>query len=307
MTFDEFKEKIQSAVLEKLGEGYQTKVQEVQKNNGVFLQGLVLIEEDKNVSPMIYLEPFWEAYTMGMPFSIVLERILQICEEDMPKTSVDLSFFHSFDKVKDKICFRLISREKNQELLTKLPYREYLDLAICFFYAYEGEELGEGSILIHNSHMQMWHTSKEELFELAKENTKRLYPMECESMENVINKMMHMRMSENGSVPWTLKEQTEFLEQMPMWVISNVPKIYGATSLLYEEELYELAKKAGQNFYIIPSSVHEVILLGDCCIEEIDSLKEMIREVNRTQVDRKEVLSDHLYHYDRERREMTIV
>lgn len=290
MELMEFTEKVQKAIAEKMGEGYQVELQEVHKNNNVVLQGLLIHTKEQNISPTIYLNSFWEAYEKGIPFAVIVERIMRIYREDTPKENVDMSFFRDFEKVKDRICYRLISAERNRELLSGIPHMEYLDLAICFYYSYQGEALGNGSILVHDSHMEMWHTTTDVLYELAKQNTPRLFPKEWNSMEAVIRELMVQ--SED------VEETEAFLEELPMQILSNTDRVHGAACILYPGVLSEWAESRKQNLYIIPSSVHEVIVLPDNGEEDPCRLREMISEVNATQVEPEEILSNHLYYYD---------
>ena len=305
MEIKEFAEKVQKAVAETLGREHQVKIQEVQKNNNVRLQGLVILSKDQNISPTIYLNSFWEVYEAGVSFSAIIERILRIYEDDTPKESVDMSFFKDFDSVKERICYRLVSMEQNQELLKKVPHIEYLNLAICFYYAYQGESLGTGSILIHNTHVKMWQSSTEQLFGLAQNNTPRLFPCVCNSMKDVVREMIREQEedaedSENSAdICSELEEQERILEQIPMHVLSNERRVYGAACILYPDLLKELACKEEMNLYILPSSVHEVVLLSDNGQEDAVKLREMVGEVNATQVEPEEFLSDSLYYYNR--------
>lgn len=298
MEIKEFTQKIQRVVAGKLGEDYQVKLQEVQKNNNVILQGLLILTKDRNVTPTIYLNSFWEAYEAGVTLQAIVERILQIYEEDTPKESVDMSFFKNFDAVKDRICYRLISAEQNQELLGRIPHQEYLDLAICFYYAYEGDVLGSGSILIHNTHLEMWNASTEQLLELARSNTPRLFPWETDPMEEVVREMLAQQQEQGAGAMLEEEEQQEFFARMPMQILSNTKRVHGAVCILYPGLLEKLTAGKGQSLYIIPSSIHEVILLPDSGREEVGRLREMISEVNATQVEPEEILSEQLYYYD---------
>lgn len=305
MEIKEFAVKVQKAVEKKLGGAYTIRLQEVQKNNGVLLQGLIILAEEKNVSPTIYLNSFWEAYERGIPFSNIIERIMQIYEEDTPKESIDMSFFKDFEKVKDRICFRLISSERNKDLLDKIPHIEYLDMAICFFYAYQGDVLGNGSILIYNTHLDMWRTTTEVLFELAKENTPGLFPWESTSLEETVKEMLARREQSDQEEPGE-DEYRQFFELAPMQVVSNTSRVHGAACVLYPNLLKTLADEAGKNLYVIPCSIHEVIILQDSGREDAVRLREIIAEVNSTQVEPEEILSDNLYYYNRLLDQMSI-
>lgn len=306
MELVEFTKKVQKAVEERVEEGYQVEIQEVRKNNNVLLHGLNIRGTEQNISPTIYLNSFWDAYEKGIPFVIIIERIMRIYEEDTPKENVDMSFFKDFERVKNRICYRLISAEKNRELLSGIPHIEYLDLAVCFFYAYQGEPLGKGSITVHASHMEMWNTTCEELYELAKKNTPRLFPADWNSMETVIRELMEER-KEDEDFFLNEEEQEEFMEELPMQILSNTDRVHGATCLLYPGVLAKWAEKREQNLYIIPSSIHEIIVLPDTGTEDTCVLREMISEVNSTQVEPEELLSNNLYYYDRLLKQVRIV
>lgn len=307
MEMKEFAIKVQKTVQEILGAKYEVKLQEVQKNNGVFLTGLVILRERRNVSPTIYLQAFWEAYEEGVTFAEVIYRILQIYNEDTPKRNVDMAFFREFEKVKDRICYRLIHAKKNESLLEKIPHIPFLDLAICFYYAYEGKALGNGSILIYNTHMEMWKTNLSELLYYAQNNTPRLFPWECNSMELVIRNLMEERGDSKSLRILEEEEEKQLFDDLPMYIVSNRQKLHGAACMIYPAVFAKLAENFQSNFYIIPSSIHEVILLTDNGTESPSRLQEMIREVNKTQVEPEEVLSDSLYYFDRKENRIKIV
>lgn len=296
MGIKEFAGKVCNAVEKTLGEEYRVEVKVVQKNNGIRLHGLLILTEKGNVVPTIYLEPFWEAYEAGTSLAEVVRRLLEIYRTDTPQEQIDMDFFKHFESVRNRICYRLIRGKGNEELLEDIPHIPFLDLEICFFYAYSGTVLGEGAILIHNSHMKLWNTSTKELMRLAQENTPRLYPWQCSPMEEVLREIMS---EENDREEMPDEEAcTRFLADVPMLVLSNRKRVQGASCILYAGLLEQLAASSQCSFYILPSSIHEVILLSDKGSEEPERLKAMIVEINRTQVAPEEVLSDSLYYFD---------
>lgn len=84
-------------------------------------------------------------------------------------------------------------------------------------------------------------------------------------------------------------------------------KTYGACSILYPGMLEQLAERIGGDYYMIPSSVHEFLLVPREREQDREELKKMIAEVNRTELPPEEVLSDHLYLYCSREREVRIV
>ena len=289
MEMKEFARKMCSAVAGELGNEYTVELKEVKKNNGVVLQGLLIHTQEQNVIPTIYLDSFWEAYEAGVPFASVLQKLMQIYHEDTPKRKLNMDFFYSLEGVKDRICYRLIKRAGNEGLLKEIPHVNFLDLSICFFYAFQNKNQGEGSILIYNTHMEMWKTDVNQLYELARVNTPNLYPWECCNMEAMLTEFDDVTSCE---------DLDEMLHSVPMEILSNTKRVHGATCIIYPKVAETLAGRAGGSYYILPSSIHELILLKDTGKEEPLKLKDMILEVNETVVAPEEVLSNSLYYYD---------
>lgn len=302
MEIREFSQKICNAVKKELGEEYRIELKEVRKNNGVVLHGLVILFQSQNVAPTIYLDTFLEAYESGTAFAVVVRRLLALYRRGVPRESVDMDFFRSFDQVRDRICYRLIGRRGNESLLEDVPHIEFLDLVICFYYAYQGSALGEGTILVHNSHMKMWGTTVSQLYALARSNTPGLFPWVCSSLADVLNDMSG---AEGCEMP---KDMGEGLgRNFPMKVLGNTKRLHGAVCILYPGVLEELSLREKCSFYILPSSIHEVILLPDIGMACAEELKRMIVEVNSTQVAPEEVLSDSLYYYDFAQKKVRII
>lgn len=293
MGIDEFVKKVRSAVEKELGREYVIELKEIRKNNGVLLHGMMIMSKGQNVAPTIYLDSFWEAYEAGTSFASVIRRLMAVYRDDAPKSSIDVDFFRSFDAVKDRICYRLIGRKGNGELLKDVPNIEFLDLAICFYYAYSSRELGEGIIMIHDSHMRMWDTCISELLRLAQCNTPRLFPCECSTIEDVLSELTGQKPGGRDALSGKSAGS-----RIPMRVLSNSKRVHGAASILYPGVLERIAEAEENSIYIIPSSIHEVILLTDEGVSSAESLRNMIAEVNSTQVAPEEVLSDSLYRYD---------
>lgn len=299
MEIKRFAQNVQAAVQKELGQGHKVTLKDISKNNGVTLLGMMITAEGQNVAPTIYLDSFHEAYEGGVSLDCIVEKILEVYRTDTPSKSVDMEFFRDFEKVKDRICYKLISREKNEVLLSQIPHKEFLDLEICFYYAYQGEVLGNGSILIFNTHLEMWDTSVEELFALAQENTPTIFPWECKTIQEVLRDIVETEEKETNEADKNQdEEKTEFDIGGPMKILGNSAHIYGAACILYPGVLEEIARKEGRDFYILPSSVHEVILLKAGDGEDPLLLKEMIKEVNDTQVALEEILSYQLYYFE---------
>ena len=184
------------------------------------------------------------------------------------------------------------------EQLEKVPYIPILDLAICFYYAFDEAGVDNGMIPIYRSHLDNWKVTDRDLLEIAVKNTPRLFPGETIPMEDVL-----------GDALQELPEEVrrEFLRKVSMMILTNSRKTYGACSILYPGMLEQLAERIGGDYYMIPSSVHEFLLVPREREQDREELKKMIAEVNRTELPPEEVLSDHLYLYCSREREVRIV
>ena len=288
MIFTAFINEIRDRVQKRLGDSAEVKIRSVLKNNGVRFWGLIITQQEMNISPTIYLENFYEAYVRGISLDVIAESIVDSYQNVPQEMNVSMEFFRDFEKVKGRVAYRLVNLEKNKEFLADVPFIPHLDLAICFYYAFGDMKLGEGAILIQQNHMEMWNTDVKELFALAQENTAKLYPIEIMRMRTMMEQLL------DGEE----LEGLEDLEPSTMYVLTNKKKIQGAAVILYPELLDNIARRLGVGFYIIPSSVHEVIVVPFHKEISVESMKGMIQEVNSTQVEPEDVLSDSLYAYD---------
>lgn len=185
-----FATKVQHAVREALGEEYRVELKEVRKNNGVILQGLVIRRGEDNIMPTIYLNSFLAAYEQGITFADIIRKIVSVYRDDAVGKEIDISFFCDFEKVKDRICFRLVNKAKNKELLEKAPFIPILDLAACFYYACEEGGVINGVIPVYHSHLEVWGVTDRELFECAVKNTPKLFPCEIMPMKSALREML---------------------------------------------------------------------------------------------------------------------
>ena len=304
MEMNYFADRVCKAVGEELGEGCDVKVQQVRKNNGVCRTGLLVLAKGRNVAPTVYLEGFHAAYKDGTPIKRIARQITELYRRNMGEDNVDLEFFRDFGKVRDRICYRIVGKKGNEALLEEIPYMEFLDLAICFYYGYYGDVLGEGSIPIHNSHMEMWNTCTEELLGLASVNTPGLFPWRYGTLWEILTENGRAGQEEGKGEAGS---QKPFSDDGPMKILTNSKRCHGAACILYPGVMEEIAQRMGGDFYILPSSVHEVILMPHDGMFPEEAMKEMIYDINRTQVDPEEVLSDSLYYYDAEKKEIRVL
>ena len=293
MEFTNFTTLVQREVEKRAGENYRVKLNDVMKNNGVVLRGITLMQDDSNISPTIYLNPYYDAYENGdTTLGTVIDEVIDTYEKNKINRSIDMKFFLNYETVKSRIIFKLINTEKNRELLRDVPYIPFHDLSIVFQCLVSEERFGNASILIHNVHLQLWKVNARELYECALENTPLLQGYELADMNTVLEEMKAL-----GGID---DEEIEDMQQeVPMYVLSNKSRINGASCILYKDILKDFAMVVDKDLYVLPSSIHEVILLPSDGTQESEQLKEMVREINQSQVEKEEVLSDSVYYYRR--------
>jgi hypothetical protein len=92
-----------------------------------------------------------------------------------------------------------------------------------------------------------------------------------------------------------------------MYVLTNASGSLGAAALFYPDVKEKAAELLGGDYYILPSSVHEVILVPDSADIKAADLCDMVKQANRTVVDEKDILSDNVYHYSKDDRKLNKV
>ena len=313
MNFMQFVNKVKTELMEYYKEGAEVTINSVRKNNGVMLTGVVIMEKGSHIAPTIYLESIYEEYRKGRNFRELLTEIIGIYEKNRIQYCGEFDFFHDFTKVRKKIFYKLINAKKNKELLEEVPFVPYLDLAIVFYCDCSSELFGNAAILIRNSHLKIWNTDKEQVYLAAAVNTPKNCPFGIKTMEAVMKEMFAEEMKkemEKNKISYSGQWLEEMASQMladteppegktPMYVLTNTERCNGAACVLYEKLLENFAKSINDNLYILPSSIHEIIIIPASFAGKASELREMVEEINATQVEEEEVLSDSVYFFDR--------
>lgn len=286
MNYEEFICRVQEKMKEKMGDEVRVERRRITKNNGVELEGLTISENGQRISPMIYLEEYYHIYERGVPLAEIAEDVFRIYEKSRDSIPSTPDFYTDFEKVRTQVACKLVNYEKNKKQLSRVPHIRCLDLALVFYYIMEEKEIGKGTILIYNSHLDMWGITQEQLYETARRNTPRVLPYEFKEMRALLEE----NLADAEEVPE---------EELPMYVLSNRDRHFGAVNMIYDSILAQVGKEIGDDFYILPSSVHECIIVPAKVRATKEELENMVWDINRTQVSPEEVLSDNIYYYER--------
>lgn len=285
MEYGDFLQCVQERTKKYAGKGGIVSVNHVIKNNGCELDGLVIMEKGKNISPTIYLNGYFDEYQSGKELDDIVTEIMQKYNENKDKLQIEADYFDDFNNIKACIVYKVINYSRNYRLLKNVPHKKILDLAVVY-YCLLGQREGENiTALIHNSNMKKWNVTEQDLHYAAVENTPKLLESQIRPMSAIISDVLE---------DCELDSRTD-----EMYVLTNKSRLNGASCILYENVLRHFAEQIGRDLYILPSSVHEVILLP--MYEDYDKreLECMVRDVNSDGVAKDEILSDRVYTYNR--------
>lgn len=299
MRFCEFIELVKEEIEKLYGGEREIIVQDVLGNNGVERVGMSVKEQHEQKAPVIYLDSYYKSFLeQEMTVGNAVKDIYNTLNECQIPMLPDI-VFSNFEAVKPRIVYRLVNYKHNKKLLEDIPYFIYYDLAIIFCVLIESNDNGCISMLIHNNYMNVWKTDRDRLYKLAEENTPRLLPFVFNSMPEIITKVsVHSEEHDFGD---QLRDSLlDAQAHSPLYVLTNTEGIYGAAVVLYDGVLKEISETMGKDLIILPSSIHEVLLIPYNDTVNYIELSEMVKSINETEVPMDEVLSNNIYLYKRE-------
>lgn len=310
MEFKEFNKQVVQALEQFLGKGAIVSVRDIYKNNGILLHGLTIMDGQSNLWPTIYLDDLYQEHLKGTALGSIIKEILHIYENSRVKGKVSMDFFRDYEQTRRKIFCKIINYEKNVEMLREVPFRRYEDLAVVCYYAYVSELVGNGSITIRREHLETWQIDEKQLFQEAMENTRRELPYQWYNMNAMVRELCKEETCEEEDIEECADLLWEEIfpgkKASPMYVVTNHNKYFGAICMIYEDMLEEMGERIGSDYVILPSSIHEVILVAAGHMSA-EKLRAMVREVNELHVDPQEVLSDNVYYYNRSLRRLSLL
>ncbi len=287
-SLSEFVDYIVGELKERLGEEYSVTKKHQLKNNSTRLEGVIIRKEEDLIAPAIYLNTFYDSFKAGQienPVEQVLRCYYDSCIEAEEQQHI---LDPCLNNIEENVYFKLINRDRNEEMLNNSPHRIFMDLAVVYYWHMPMSEDTVGSVLITDEIAEEHGYDEKALYRLACTNTPRLFPLEVKSMAEVLLGML-------GNKAEKLPEELASVESYPMYVVSNSRLTNGATALIYPEFRTELNKIFPEGYYILPSSIHELIAVPP--ENDENSLLGMVANVNRTEVPQTDYLSDNVYKY----------
>ena len=297
LSYEEFVTYIWENVEAVLNDESETEVvlTETAKNNGVMSEIMTVRKEGENAAPVFYMRDIYEQYLRGASADHLIDQMIVICRQChadmMPMIG---EWFESFENIRDRIIFRVVNYEKNRQRIAHCPFIRKLDLALTFRVLIEEEENQIGTVLISNDLMKRWEVTDSDLYKLAVTNMQRLWKGVVEPVRDMIFEMADAQLSEEYH---TFLEENDGAGEMPLYVMTNEIRLNGASVLFYTDCLKSFAASVGRDVFVLPSSIHEVLLIP---VEEDVSawdMRQVVEAVNHQLVSEEEVLSNHVYRY----------
>lgn len=298
MVYEIFLETVTNALQAQLGGSYSIVMRKIPKNNGIMLDGICISREPDTIAPAIYLNSYYQQFLSGMSLEDILSDIEHLYMENRTCPAISMERFLSFPQISHLIAFKLIHAQSNSDLLRQVPHIPFIDLAIVFYLYLEQSEHGQMTALIYNEHLPLWELTTEDLFALARTNTPRLFPAAISCMRDVMKEIARSNLGQDYDED-LMDSILSKGENEDLYVLTNCCGINGAGCLLYEDVLNGFAEQIDSDLVILPSSIHEVILLADTDSLCYDDLKHMVTHINQTEVPAEDRLSDELYRYTR--------
>lgn len=293
MLYETFMQTVKQQLQQRLGGECQLTIRSVPKNNGLVLNGLCFCALHSKVSPTIYLESFYQKYRSGAPVEQILAEITGLYARSGLSAAFDPCLLEQPSYVRPRIAYRLIHASSNAGQLTQLPYRLLMDLAKVY-YLYLGEDEGsQMTVPVSHQHLRLWNIDEAQLDRLADENTPRLFPAQICSILDILSDF----------APGAAGLE----EPAPFYVLTNQAGLGGAACMLYDGILKDFAKQMGSDLLILPSSVHEVLLLPFENAGQIEGLCRMVSEINSQEVPEDERLSNQVYRYTSDSGQLSLV
>lgn len=296
MNFEEFLCRVIEGLQKELGNEYSIRKHTINGINQTVKNSLIIEKAGTNISPCIHMDYYYECYiSKEENIDEIISRIYKSYQENAFASSINISCFTSWNAIKPNIRCKLINTERNADYLQSVPHRKYLDLSIVYYVLIpEFGSTGSATIQIQNNHMTLWKVCEDILYNTAWENMQEPDNVTFNSMSSILEQLIN-------------KKPMDKQLSLSMYVLSNKEKWNGAIQICNLKALHQISNFLDDDFIILPSSIHECILIPfKRAMYEAEELAGIVREVNNSQLALDEILSYHVYRYSRNTRNVEI-
>ena len=288
MDFEDFKKNLKEDLKYELAdkgiENVKIRVQESEKLNQKY-EALEITQADSIIGVSLNLNDAFSKYEGGTSYGGILDHMSDsIVEGFGAGPGFDVNSITDYDQMKEKLSMEVVSAERNAELLAHVPHEEMEDMAVVYRLVVDKNPERNGTVLVTDALMEQFGVTHEQLKNDAMQNAPEIRPSEIKGMSEVLHEMM--------------PDAVEVEENEEMFVATVPDKIHGAGVIAYPNFMEDAAKKLGGDFFVLPSSIHEVLLVKDNGEMSAKELGDLVKNVNSSEVAPEERLTDHVYHYD---------
>lgn len=306
MVYKTFLNSLKNHLLQRMDENTVISIRPIRKNNGLVLDGMCIGRTDSPVAPTIYPKQFYEQFLSGRPITDIEQEILGLYHAYENGPCLPFERLLDLDSIRHRLAFRIVNTQLNQEQLSDIPHIPYLDLAIIFYIYLDDTSCGNLTALVSNAQLKLWNITETELYRIAFDNTPTLLPPTIQTMEHVLFRLAETELGQDYSEELISQFAPKDPDAVPIYVLTNRLGIYGSSCILYKDQLKNFAAQLERDLVLLPSSVHEVLILPyeDCL--SLKALSEMVSSINETEISPEDLLSDHIYFYSRSSDRLTI-
>lgn len=295
MDYENFKEQFVEDVKDRLAEqgaDVNLSVNTVKKLNESY-EAITVTPEGSNVGVNIGIDKFYDAIENGKTYDEVVDKAVEVINNGInQRPEIDVATLSDYSQMKGKLAMEVVSAETNKEMLETVPHQNIEDMAVVYRFVLTSDDEGRASILVTNQLLESMGVTPEQLHADALENAPQIKPAEIKGMSEVMAEMMGVEQAEMmGIIPMAPEDEQMFVATVP-------DKIHGAGVIAYQDFMDKAAERVGGDFFILPSSIHEILIVPDNGNMNLKDLEAMVKEVNATQVSPEDKLTDSVYHYD---------
>lgn len=300
MNYEEFKEQLsedlKQSLYESTGNEHYIDTNNVSKLQNESYEALTIRPETSPVAVSLDVQSLFAEYEKGRGYDDIKAAAVAMVNEGFSnQPTFNFGDFTNYDVMKEKLSIQVVATERNADMLTNIPHKEIEDMSLVCRFVIDTGSNGIGTILVNNGMLDTFGITPEQLFDDAVKYAPEIKPTEIRDMMDIVIEQwasLGMDISEIEGARAAMKNET------PLYVATTTDKTNGAGIIAYPGFMDAAAEKVGGDFFILPSSVHEIIIVPDKGDSNYRDLEAMVREVNATEVRPQDRLSDHVYHYD---------
>lgn len=287
--YETFKTELIAVITKKLEAPYKVETYKAFKN-GKEIDAFTIRQKDTQATPTFYFKNLIEDYRNGSSVADIAEDVLEMYFFAAKNSPINIDECQDFNVQKSNICYKVVNKESFKDQLPLIPHIDFFDLAIIFYSILSIDEESEMSFTVTNDMLRVWNATPQELFILATTNTPKLLPINITSLNAL---MFQVDIPQHETI-------SDTIDNLPfdyVYAITNEYSRNGFSGIFYPGVLKCLGKRFG-NFYLLPSSIHEALIVPEDCGMTPEYLKEMVKAVNTDVVSPDEYLSDSIYQYN---------